>query len=193
MITSLFVLGAAVSVALPFYLDSGPPEQEPAPVVRPAWDPGNGPLVQGLTLPGAMPDTLAWSPDGKQLAWTAFDSERNMPVIWLVGVGPAGFTGLQQLEVEPTWMGTPTPSVVTATVEDGLVALRWASGPRARETAGVVDLPGLFGLVDAQTPAVITFGPTTLLAVSARLPEASASPTLHVFDVTSLIQPPAPR
>lgn len=187
LIVGLFVVGAILSVAVPIYLDASRPPPPPVEVITP-WNPGTGPLVQGLRVEGGMPESVRWSPDAKQVAWTTFDSEKNLPVVWLVGIGQAGFSGLQRLDQEPSWMHDAPPSVVKARVQGNMVALHWAGGAVGGQTAGVVDLQGLLGLVEPQSPAVITQGNQTLLAVAARLPVEGAAPTLHVFDVTSLIQ-----
>jgi len=189
VLVGLFVIGVVASLVVPLYWAQ--PAVRPAPVqdLPEPWRPVEGPLVRGLTLPD-QPQSLAWAPDANQLAWTTFDAERSVPVVTSVGVGEAGFSATQELEVAPPWLSQPVPSVVTAKVDNDVVVLRWASGPRRGETAGVVDLRGLLGLRDARSPAVVTFGPTTRLAVIARLPAEGARPSLHVFDVTELVQPP---
>ena len=190
----LFVLGVLASVMVTLW-GPGLSALSPAPQVKvtaqPVWRPAEGPLVRGVTLGSEAPEQLAFSNDGRQLAWSTFDANRGVPVVMTVGVGDAGFTAPQELDAPPAWLTEPAPSVVSAAVDSDVVTLRWIEGPRRGQSAGVVDVKGLLGLVEARTPSVVTFGPITRLAVVARLPDGGQY-SVHVFDVSELIDPPPP-
>ncbi|MFK7927439.1 MAG: hypothetical protein AB8H79_04585 [Myxococcota bacterium] len=181
----LFSLGVVGSIGATFYFTKeAPPE---AVVVAPVWHPGDGALVRGMPVDGGLPQSLAWSPDGQTLAWSSFDGKRAVPRVQMVTIGD-DFGEIEDADRSPKWLDDVDRALFPASVEEDLVVLREPSG----RVAGVIDLRGLLGLGEPRVPVTHTAGNRVRLAVVAQLPNEGALPSLHIFDVTDLVRPPAP-
>lgn len=197
VVVGLFVIGAVASLVVPLYW-AQPPAPTPVFSAPTPWTPGDGQLVRGLELVDA-PQALGWSPDATELSWSTFDAKRSLPAVSTVAITADGFGAPQPVDEAPPYLTSGAPSVVTARVDEDLVLLALVDGPRAGQTAGVVDMRGLFDVGDVRVPAVVTFGPRTHLAVVARPDKPGSAFKVHVLDVTELIAKasspaaPAPR
>ena len=172
-----------------WWLGVGQPSS-PAPVpqvqapARPPWNPGSGPLVDGLPLPGEPPSVMHWSPDGRQIGWIEFDAQRSRRVAVVVPVRER-FGEPEQLEEQPDWLARPVPaSGLTATIREGVVVLQ--GGPEG--VSAIVDLFGQLGLNEPRAPSLYERNGRVWLAVVGHKGAPGAPMSLHVVEVTSLLR-----